>query len=374
MSDQRKSGIEWTDQTWNPIRGCSKVSQGCKYCYAEAMAARFSGPGQPYEKVITNGRWNGDVVLVADHLADPLRWQRPRRVFVNSMSDLFHESLAFEDIAAVFGVMAAAPRHTFQVLTKRPARAVEFFDWYEGNSGAGANPYAAMYEASSRLRDYIIEPDIDVSWPLPNIWLGVSIEDQTTADERIPLLLQCPAAVRWVSAEPLLGTVNLRSSVGGTLWIGGQRGCGAMHNGIGTPECPRERHHHHDDRCNRGLDWVVVGGESGPGARPMHPDWARSLRDQCVGAGVPFLFKQWGDWCPRSRGYVIDDEKPRVRLTYCGCNGQSDLPLHGVPGSWTGRHECDISNDVWMGRVGKHAAGRELDGKVWDGYPKAVAS
>lgn len=362
MSDQRKSGIEWTDQTWNPIRGCSKVSQGCKHCYAETMAARFSKPGQPYEKVITNGRWNGDVVLVPEHLADPLRWQRPRRVFVNSMSDLFHESLAFEDIAAVFGVMAAAPRHTFQVLTKRPKRALEFFKWVTSvcwDIRPRSMGEWTVCHGEALLRDdepgtiHRTSEEADGRpWPLPNVWLGVSIEDQATADERIPLLLQCPAAVRWVSAEPLLGPVNLRAylphaSLGETM----QRLANAVDRG---------------DTSLQLLDWVVVGGESGPGARPMHPDWARSLLDQCVPEGTSFLFKQWGDW---KSILDLDRDDPDWRSRKLQMMPRDDNHR------WlnvAGGHGFHGDRVVMVRRVGKHAAGRELDGKVWDQYPKAV--
>lgn len=262
-----KTGIEWTDATWNPVRGCSRVSPGCKHCYAERVAARFCGPGQPYEglafrKVTVDGygedhmepRWTGEVRLIPEHLADPLRWKRPRRIFVNSMSDLFHEKLSNEEIAAVFGVMAAAPQHTFQVLTKRPEGMREFFRWMEG---WGYSDY--------RLDGYLADGG---AWPLPNVWLGVSVENQHYADERIPILLDTPAAIRFVSAEPLLGPVDLLYSA----WNGA--------------ESLREM---------AGIDWVIVGAESGPGARPMQEDWARSIRDQCAAAGVAFFLKQFAE-------------------------------------------------------------------------------
>ena len=280
------TSIQWTDATWNPVRGCSRVSEGCRNCYAERMAARFSGPASPfhgfakqrgtsvdtsdgtYRRVAHGSAWTGKVELIPEKLDEPLRWRKPRRVFVDSMSDLFHESLSFEDIARVFYVMREAERHTFQVLTKRPARAVEF-----------------MRMESSQRYGYA---------GLRNLWLGTSCENQATADERIPLLLQTPAAKRFVSLEPLLGPVDLRSSLGGTLWIGGQRGHGGSHRGPGSPDCPRERHHHHDEKCKRGLDWVIVGGESGPGARPCDVAWIRSILNQCREAGVPCFVKQLG--------------------------------------------------------------------------------
>lgn len=365
MSDQRNGGIAWTEQTWNPIRGCSKVSAGCKHCYAETMAARFSGPGQPYEGTITNGRWNGTVKLVGERLGDPLRWQRPRRIFVNSMSDLFHEALSFEAIAAVFGVMAAARRHTYQVLTKRPARALAFFAWVSAperrmalpsNLSSISTEHCVIREAASGVGKPgawgVGEAEAPFLWPLPNVWLGVSIEDQATADERIPLLLQCPAAVRWVSAEPLLGPVNLRAylphaSLGETM----QRLANAVDRG---------------DTSLQLLDWVVVGGESGPGARPMHPDWARSLLDQCVPEGTSFLFKQWGDW---KSILDLDRDDPDWRSRKLQMMPRDDNHR------WlnvAGGHGFHGDRVVMVRRVGKHAAGRELDGKVWDQYPKAV--
>ena len=284
MTDQRNGGIAWTDTTWNPIRGCSKVSQGCKNCYAETMAVRFSGPGMPYADVITNGRWNGKAVMVPARMADPLRWQRPRLVFVNSMSDLFHESLTNEQIAAVFGVMASAPQHTFQVLTKRPERAREWFAWYEGDSGAGASALAAVYAA----REHGVSVGwpvvhnrevVETPWPLPNVWLGVSVEDQKTADERIPLLLQCPAEVRWLSAEPLLGPVSISNHI-------------PMLFPVRDPMKHRTEWESVPVAFGPVVDWVVVGGESGAGYRPMELAWARSLRDECKAAEVPFFMKQ----------------------------------------------------------------------------------
>ena len=232
--------IEWTDETWNPVTGCTKVSPGCDHCYAERVTERFHGKGA-FERI----------VLHPDRLDKPLHWRKPRKVFVNSMSDLFHEQVPDTFIGLVWQVMAETPQHTFQILTKRHARMRSF------------------------LRQW---PNYE---PLPNVWLGVSVEDQKWADIRVPALIQTPAAVRFLSCEPLLGPVRI-----GYMSL---------------------------------LDWVIVGGESGPGARPMHPDWARDLRDQCEAAGVPFLFKQWGGIRPK-------------------------------------------------------AGGRELDGRTWDQYPEAVTA
>jgi len=263
MSD--RAGIEWTDATWNPLRGCSRVSEGCRNCYAERIAARFSGPGQPYEglaeRTAKGPRWTGKVALIESALYHPLRWRKPRRIFVNSMSDLFHQDVPDEWIDRVFAVMALAPQHTFQVLTKRPERMGAWF-------ATGLD--TREEDVATAMRRIDINSGFFTDWPLPNVWLGTSVEDQPTADARIPHLLAAPAAVRFVSAEPLLGPVDL------TVYMFG------AHQ---TEET---------DWIARRLDWLIVGGESGPGARPMHPDWARSLRDQCAAASVPFFFKQWG--------------------------------------------------------------------------------
>lgn len=244
------SAIEWTDTTWNPVRGCSRVSPGCDHCYAMRQARRFDRPGGAYEGLTRVGSrgvdWSGRVRLVPEMLDQPLRWRRPRRVFVNSMSDLFHEALSLEDIGRVFGIMADAPRHTFQILTKRARR---------------------MREALIAIEDAVDPERHGYSWPLPNVWLGVSAEDQQRADERIPELLQAPAVVRFVSAEPLLGPIDFEGTPG------------PDGVGIDYPE---------------GLDWVIVGGESGPGARPCDVAWIRSIVRQCREAGVACFVKQLG--------------------------------------------------------------------------------
>ena len=259
------SKIEWTDRTWNCVKGCSLVSQGCKNCYAMRQAHRFHGPGQPYEGLtqIANGHpvWTGKVVCDESKLDEPLHWRKPCRVFVNSMSDLFQEDVPFEFIGEVLTIIGVAKQHTFQVLTKRPAR----------------------------MREFMASHDCIGTYPPPNLWLGVSVEDQETADERIPLLLQTPAAVRWVSYEPALGPVNLAIPKGFVTTAEKGR----------IPDrysalMEHTRLYDEGDLHWPKIDWVVVGGESGPGARPMHPDWARSVRDQCVAAGVPFFMKQMG--------------------------------------------------------------------------------
>lgn len=340
-----KTNISWTDRTWNPLRGCSKVSAGCRNCYAENMANRFSGPGQPYEGTITDGRWNGKIRLVPEVLNQPIRWQRPSRIFVNSMSDLFHDNVPDDYIDQVFAVMALAPHHTFQILTKRPARMLEYMTkpsspfsidklgdlspWMEQWGWISPEDAANVAPPGSTLPKW---PE----WPLPNVWLGVSVEDQNAADERIPLLLQTPAAIRWLSCEPLLGQVNLFKA-------------GALEGGF---TCEAEFSAHGN------VDWVVVGGESGPHARPMHPDWARSLRDQCEFAGVPFHFKQWGEWTTAD----CSNFDPIKHLLI-------GIGLDGKDHSRT-PHEQLPEGVQLLAKVGKGAAGRELDGRVWDEYPE----
>ncbi len=251
------SKIEWTDATWNPVRGCSRVSEGCRNCYAERQAVRFAGDGGPFQgfakRVNGHAAWTGKVELVEKHLADPLLWKQPKRIFVNSMSDLFHESLPDRDLYRIFWQMAESYRrdlgHTFQILTKRPAR---MLDWISENVTGPAefNNWTLTARGGS---------------PLPNVWLGVSVEDQKTADERIPLLLQTPAAIRFVSYEPALGPVDFERF---------------FLDGI-----------HLRSRC---IDWVIVGGESGPGARPFDIAWARNVVAQCKAAGVACFVKQIG--------------------------------------------------------------------------------
>ena len=303
----QNSDIEWTDATWNPVRGCVKVSPGCKNCYAETFAERFRGvAGHPYEQGF-------DPRLVPEALDAPLRWKKPRTIFVNSVSDLFGDFVPDEYLAACFGVMAATPRHTYQVLTKRADRLPRWSGWVETRAHRGAW-LECMLTASDmipedpprRFAEETIGP-LSGPWPLPNVWLGVSVESQKYADERIPHLLATPAAVRFLSIEPLLGPVDLTPYL--RSWcpacashlLGGEhfegRACGTCHA-----------------RTERGVGWVIVGGESGPGAREMDPAWVRSIRDQCVAAKVPFFFKQWGGVRKKLRGRLLDgrtwDEMP----------------------------------------------------------------
>lgn len=327
-----KTGIEWTDATWNPLRGCSRISEGCRNCYAESVANRFKGQDQPYEGLIAKGgQWNGQIKLVPEKLTEPLRWRRPRRIFVNSMSDLFHEGVPDWYIDKVFAVMALAEKHTFQVLTKRPQRMRDYLSQDRRMEWAQAGVHIWGGNDPDAVSDFIQYGEM----ALPNVWLGVSVEDQATADERIPLLLQTPVAVRWVSAEPLLEEVTIFSMDGLIDVI----------EGMPSP-----------------LHWVVVGGESGPGARPMHPEWARSLRDQCAAAGVAYLFKQWGEWQPTEvvPGGDIGGDMRKGLVEIVKPHGENN-----------GRFE---RGDVLMRRVGKKAAGRLLDGVQHDGYPEVATA
>jgi protein gp37 len=347
------SAIEWTGATWNPLLGCTKVSQGCASCYA--IQSAWVKQHNPNPKVsdayagLVEKRpdgslnWTGKVNLLPERLAQPLHWVKPRRIFVNSLSDLFHEQVPDAFIDRVVTVMALASQHTFQVLTKRPERMAAY-----------------MQAAPERLRDdfagftaFFSDSDIPQAavnldtWPLPNVWLGASTEDQATADERIPHLLRTPAAVRFLSCEPLLGPVDLErylvlyDSVHGEPWM------------------------------SRGeLHWVIAGGESGRNARPMHPDWARSLRDQCHAVGVAYFMKQWGEWLP---GEVRIEEDCSFRAYHqdgSGPDGHQGKPDHWWRSVDTRRPDLP---GVISTRVGKHIAGRLLDGRTWDEFPEPAA-
>lgn len=270
MSDNSK--IEWTDATWNPVSGCTKISPGCDNCYAERIAERFRGtPGYPA---------GFDITLHPERLQQPVKWKRPRRIFVNSMSDLFHKDIPMDFLDQVFDVMVQAEQHTFQVLTKR----------------------------SSRMRD-IVNARFSPGYAPPcpkNIWLGVSVEGPQQKS-RIVHLQETLVPVRFLSIEPLLAPMG---------------------------ELPLE-----------GIHWVIVGGESGPGARAMHPDWVREIRDHCVTANVPFFFKQWGEWAPYDRGAV-------------------NAATLAIPKSL----------DEPVSKFGKKHAGRCLDGREWNQFPGVKAA
>ncbi|MGE3889438.1 MAG: DUF5131 family protein [Vicinamibacterales bacterium] len=311
------TSIEWTDKTWNPVRGCSVISPGCVNCYAMKLAHRFSGPGKPYEgltKLTKAGpQWTGQIRLVEEALAEPLRWRKPARIFVNSMSDLFHEGVPDEFIASVFGVMAASPWHTFQVLTKRPARMRNWFRWIEESAvskGGAANAARGVrWHLWHHIDDLRVhDPRQPWIWPLPNVWLGVSVENQQQADARIPLLLETPAAVRWISAEPLLERVELGPPTDDSfrlLWPFYYTGTFNAEAADHAPPCPERRRNLFPN-----VNWVVVGGESGPGARPFELAWARDLIAQCHATQTPVFVKQLGARPRTGQPNVVQDFSP----------------------------------------------------------------
>lgn len=332
-----RSKIEWTDRTWNPVTGCTKVSPGCDHCYADSIARRFAGtPAFP----------NGfDLTLRPERLADPLRWTKPSRVFVNSMSDLFHSAVPDDFVADVFAVMSAG-FHVYQVLTKRHGRMRTLLT---------SDAFRADVERRRNQPGRWTIPG-GMEWPLPNVWLGVSVEDQQRADLRIPALIDTPAAVRFLSCEPLLGHIDLARHLYPTACPGGcscRRPDDADAHECGcTGPCTTSAW-----RPSAALDWVIVGGESGAGARPMHPAWALHLRDQCTDADVAFFFKQWGNWrADAAAGDPWSGDPPTAWLNETGELVEEEQALRG--GSWLGVH-----------RVGKGAAGRMLDRRTWDEFP-----
>ena len=297
-----RTEISWTDATWNAIRGCRRVSKGCQNCYAERMASRFCDEGQPYEGIARrtdNGpRWTGTLAFIEDRLDQPIRWKRSRMIFVNSMSDLFWEEVPDEIIKLHFQIMREAFHHTYQILTKRPHRMKQFISQMVMDTVDGFDPFPCDYE---------------------HVWLGTSVESEEFVD-RIAHLQDTPAAVRFLSVEPLIGPLDLRGRLDG-------------------------------------IHWVIVGGESGPGARPMHPDWARNIRDTCADAGVAFHFKQWGGWTEASwdsnnPGPVSANER---YLNLAGGHG-----FHG-------------ERVIKVRRASKSKAGRILDGKVWSEMPAGAS-
>lgn len=350
-----KTAIEWTELTWNMLRAknretghvghyCERISPACANCYAAEWNVRqrhrrhdgtpsTCGTGVDF---IAKNFDAVDLFLDEDELTAPLRLKRPSLIFPCDMTDLFLDRYHFAWIRRVFDVMRQAHWHTFQVLTKRPQRMAE------------------------------LAPKLD--WPA-NVWAGTTVEDQPRAEERIEWLLQVPAPVRFLSIEPLLGPLRLTSKV--TIpasgdhpqmygfMVGRDDGRSILSK---TPEEALKK---------SGIGWVIVGGESGPGARPMHPDWVRSLRDQCLAAGVPFFFKQWGEYCP------VQDWVSREKL---GNKFLWRALLHngtetkGEPDHvWNYRDvEPERQSEYAAYRVGKKAAGRLLDGVVWDQFPSVA--
>lgn len=283
------TGIQWTDQVWNPITGCTKVSPGCAHCYAEAIDHRFD------HDETGGAKWTGErnITLHPERLEQPLRWKKPRKVFVNSMSDLFHEDVPEYFIDAAYIVMSLTPQHTYQILTKRPER---FAMWNSGHIPVERWVKAAKYLCG--LTDKIMMDNSGAMinagyWDSENVWLGVSVENQHWADERIPLLLQTPAAVRFLSVEPMLKLVDLSEWLG-EIW----NTCVKCKTGKWL-QLGRDSELICDNCGNfagdmQGVDWVIIGGESGPKARPFHLEWAEALIAQCDKANIPVLMKQVG--------------------------------------------------------------------------------
>lgn len=333
MSDSTK--IEWTQapgykgRTWNPVVGCSRLSTGCENCFAERMAGRQVAMGTKHyrgtvKKVNRRAVWTGKINRAPDHIFyAPLRWKKPSMVFVDSMSDLFHENLldwrpgvwsqeGFELLVDVFHTMLNAKQHLFQILTKRAD---------------------IMYDMVPRVM-----LKLNQRRPLPNVWLGVSVENEEQS-ERISWLQRTPAAIHFLSLEPLLGPISIGR------WLRSEADC------KGHPKWRA------DQNCiyQREIDWVVLGGESGPGARPMHPDWARDIRDACLEAEVPYFFKQYGEWCPET---VACSERTAKTALYIERDGSTRPAKTGARG-----------NAVTVQRVGKRTAGRILDGIEWNQMP-----
>ena len=423
--------IEWTDATWNVVTGCSVVSPGCTNCYAMKLAGTRLR-NHPSRAGLTAASkagpvWTGEVRLNADWLDQPLRWTRPRRIFVAAHGDLFHDGVTDDQLDQIFAVMALCPQHTFQVLTKRPERMRAYLrglyapsaesdarvthavndvlmstrrTW--GDCGSTGTAITTLSRGIGAVEPGILRNRADGNverlvdwkpprwmtvgaefadrvrarlmpaeqsefgwglklWPLPNVWLGVSVEDQVRADERIPILLDTPAAVRWISAEPLLGPIDLTAlpfpkscdcpDHSPTLnALTGDVFCGGCCEG---PEAT----------TSATLDWGVYGGESGPDARPMHPDWVRQGRDQFAAGGVPFLFKQWGEWTP---GENAQNTIGKAVETADWFNQRWDFQRL-TAGDCEGMH---IDDEPTLYRAGKKAAGRRLDGVLHDGYPE----
>jgi protein gp37 len=367
------SKIEWTEETWNPLIGCSKVSPGCKNCYAiqtawirqhnPKMSERYAGVVE--KTPAGNLNWTGKVNVANEAIDKPLRKKKPTKYFVNSMSDLFHEAVPFEVIDKIYAIMGRCQHHVFQILTKRPERMLEYYksDPYQRIL---SHAYALNLSKGHSLGAGIDNPNTPGAWGWEHVWLGVSVENQQTANERIPLLLQVPAAVRFLSCEPLLGPLRLDQLI------------------------REEEHYAWVDNCLTGfkahgaggwydnkIDWVIVGGESGAGARPLHPDWVRSLRDQCQKTGTRYFFKQWGEYYTHS--YLSGSGQPHFRM-FTNMQHWVDKAQTWVRGgrciSIDGR-KCKSGKDfkecaypvVIMDKVGKKKAGRLLDGREWNEFP-----
>lgn len=325
------SKIEWTDQTLNPAVGCSPVSPACDNCYAVRMATRLAANPKTalrYDGVVADGSWTGRVNLFPEVMEKALRRKRPTRFFVGSMTDLFHPNIPLHFLDKIFAYMCVAPQHVFQILTKRPERMREY----------ASSMYTVGWKRRLQMQ---LPPELqrskvwrDCNSPVANVWLGVTAENQLQADKRIPALIETPAAVRFVSVEPCLGEVHLEPYLLSSYDK-------AAHDAQMTGE---------ELRTDK-LDWVICGGETGPGSRPMHPDWARSLREQCDTWGTPFFFKQWGGW------------------GFAGGDCTHFLHTNGALRTM-GQRGADGKGEWPCARVGKKKAGHLLDGREWREFPK----
>lgn len=381
------TGIGWTDETWNFLLGCYWSSRGCDRCFAIRTAnIRAHNPhpaiARAYEGLVARDAdghldWTGEVRVLGERLTIPLRWRNPRRIFVNSMSDLFHPKVPTEVIARAYAVMALAVQHHFQILTKRERRMRSVLNSPAFRVAVERAMYALAADETAPLsrdaRRQINASEAEWVWPLPNVWVGVSVEDQKAADRRIPALLDTLAAVRWISAEPLLGPIDLhsvryRGDVDYLLDPLHRR-----HRRLGQPATDGTAPFQVGLANLHGLDWVVVGGETAPvqedddGAlvapRPMHPDWVRSLRDQCIPAEVAFYFKQWGDVAPSRQVPAAASTSRSVPRAWL-------IDLDGATRA-VGR---DARGDaVTVQRVGVKAAGNTIDGQVIEQYPRQLA-
>lgn len=366
------TSIEWTDASWVMIAGCDHVSEGCGLprwdddlpggCYAAKLTSGRLKRRPEYEGLAEGGRFNGKVRLLEHRLEVPLHWRKPRKIFVSDMADLLHKDVPDEFIAKVWAVMALCPQHIFQVLSKRHARMRTLLNSVEFDG--------LFQEAYVRLAEELGHPDPSApSLPLPNVWVGVSVESQKWADIRIPHLLGTRAALRWISVEPLLGPLDLdqpRCEDHDRLEVFTDK-----HGFEWCEPCVADgfsgelSYGHWLDPLNDGIAWVVGGGESGPGARPMHPGWARTLRDQCVDRGVAYFHKQNGAYAP-----VVD--KPAWGDVWVHPDGSTTAWDSDDGHIRHGLGDFKLGDAVLVRKVGKKAAGRLLDGRTWDEFPQPV--
>lgn len=347
-----KSNIEWTDRTWNPVIGCSKISTGCNNCYAEKMAHRLKAMGtKGYENEFA-------VTLHPDRIDDPLKRRKPTVYFVCSMGDLFHDDVPFEFIDKILTTILRSPRHTYLILTKRPERMKEYFTkWHQDYEMDDAEAYASC------------RPPAIYDGKIKNLWLGVTAENQEHADKRIPILLDTPAFKRFVSIEPMLSKINLfglmpsrerddkLSSVQLSMGVDAVYDDRLYINALRGESKWYHRGENIENQTNK-LDWVICGGETGAYARGLHPDWVRSLKDQCEETQTPFFFKKWGEWIPIEETWKIDNAK-RLQKNEQWVNLNGGSGFHGAK--------------IWrVKKVGRSSERYLIDGKEYRQFPKEI--